>query len=115
MSFENCLPQVFTGESIRKNAPVGSGVYGLSNASQWLFIGETDNIRASLLEHLSEPEREEPDSAPVGYSFESLGRANRVARQQYLIGELHPAYQHRNKPRRPARFRGTLAGSSGRA
>lgn len=109
MSFENCLPQMFSRESIHKNAPAASGVYGLSNARRWLFIGETDNIRASLLEHLSEPAPKEPDREPVGYSFESVGPADRVARQQYLIGELSPAYQRRTAPRRHGRIRRGLA------
>ena len=31
-----------------------SGVYGISNAREWIYIGETDNIQSSLLNHLHE-------------------------------------------------------------
>ena len=42
----------FQHESIVLKAPESSGVYGLYSAL-WIFIGESDNIRAGLLEHLA--------------------------------------------------------------
>ena len=30
------------------------GVYGLSNASEWVFVGVTTDIRAALMGHLQE-------------------------------------------------------------
>ena len=54
MSFVECAARSFTAVSIQKNAPDSSGVYGLSNGCEWIFIGETSNIRARLMEHLNE-------------------------------------------------------------
>ena len=52
MGFQNCLSQRFTEESIHKNAPAVPGVYGLWNAQPWLYIGESNDVRASFLAHL---------------------------------------------------------------
>ena len=54
MPFADCTAKSFTVPSVRKNAPELSGVYGLSNAREWLFVGQGNNIRAQLLEHLNE-------------------------------------------------------------
>ena len=54
MPFADCAARSFTIPSVRKNAPELSGVYGLSNAREWLFVGQGNNIRAQLLEHLNE-------------------------------------------------------------
>jgi excinuclease UvrABC nuclease subunit len=54
MPFVDCAARSFTVPSVRKNAPELSGVYGLSNAREWLFVGQGNNIRAQLLAHLNE-------------------------------------------------------------
>lgn len=41
--------------SIEENAPVLSGVYGLYGHHCWIYIGETNNIQAALLEKKMEP------------------------------------------------------------
>ena len=46
------LKYQFERESIVLKAPESSGVYGLYSAL-WIYIGESDNIRARLLEHLA--------------------------------------------------------------
>jgi hypothetical protein len=73
---------------VRRNAPAASGIFGVSNASEWIYIGESDDIRASLL-HL------QGDSAllnrgPTGFVFELCSPAARLARQVRLIGEYEP-------------------------
>ena len=52
--FEQFTPRSFTPVSVRANAPTASGIYGVSNAREWIFIGETDNIQASLLQDLQQ-------------------------------------------------------------
>lgn len=52
MPFEQLTPRSLTPTSVRANAPPVSGVYGISNALRWIYIGESDNIRFSLLVHL---------------------------------------------------------------
>jgi len=92
MSFEYCLPQVYNADSIRKNAPMDSGVYGLSNSLHWLYIGQSSNIHDSLLKHLTDPGAD-PGHAPTGYRFELSPERSRLNRQQSLIIELGPTRQ----------------------
>lgn len=94
MSFEHCLPQVYSEDSIRRNAPVDSGVYGLSNSHHWLYIGQSGNIRESLLQHFRESSGTDRENAPSGYRFELIPEHNRVVRQQSLIVELAPMRQN---------------------
>jgi len=46
------------------------GVYGLSNAREWIHVGETDNIQGRLLEHLEGTDSFRAAGAPTGFSFE---------------------------------------------
>ena len=39
--------------SILGNAPEQSGVYALHSDMTWVYVGESANIRAHLLEHLN--------------------------------------------------------------
>ena len=92
MSFENCLPQVYSADSIRKNAPMESGVYGLSNSLHWLYVGQSGNIRDSLLKHLMDSGTDR-EHAPTGFRFELSPEQSRLHRQQSLILELGPTRQ----------------------
>jgi len=67
MPFADCTAKSFTVPSVRKNAPELSGVYGLSNAREWLFVGQGNNIRAQLLEHLNEVDTTLMASKPQGF------------------------------------------------
>ena len=42
MPFEHLTPRPFGPMAIQAFAPMASGVYGISNARQWLYIGETN-------------------------------------------------------------------------
>jgi hypothetical protein len=70
---------------------VASGVYGISNAREWIYIGSTDNIHAELLSRLEEGgglgERQ-----PTGFVFEVCDRAARPARQDRLVREYRPVF-----------------------
>jgi predicted GIY-YIG superfamily endonuclease len=83
---------VFNDASIRMNAPAQSGVYALYRADAWVYIGESENIRKRLLEHLNGV----GDNAgilaarPTGFAFELWPAHQRVARQDALIAELRP-------------------------
>ncbi len=95
MPFERTLPRSFTAIAVRNYAPVTSGVYGLSNAREWIYIGESDNIQAALLAHLSEPDSELMRLAPKGFVLETCDRARRLFRQGRLIGEYRPLCNER--------------------
>ena len=96
MPFENCFGRVFTAVTIKREAPEASGVYGISNSRRWLVINETENIRASLMEHLADSAANSQDP-PAGFSFELSPAHSRTARRDRLITELAPV-QKQNSP-----------------
>jgi hypothetical protein len=79
----------FSLVSVRKNAPESSGVYGLSNSREWVFVGIADNIQAALLGHLREIGTPIRAHAPTGFTFE-LCDSERLNRQSRLILETNP-------------------------
>ena len=103
MPFANYVARSFTTASIDRNAPASSGVYGLSNAREWIYVGETENIKARLLEHLQETNTLLRGKDPTGFSFELCASYNRVARQSRLIVELEPVCNRRPQHGHPDR------------
>jgi hypothetical protein len=90
---ENChLDYRLSRESIVHNAPESSGVYGLFNAL-WIFVGEADNLRARLLEHLTEDSSWSARYQPSGFAFELVSPRERHRRCQELLDELQPLAQ----------------------
>ena len=90
MPFENYVARNFSNISVQGYAPASSGVYGLSSAREWIYIGETDNIRAMLLQHLAEVNSAVSSRKPTGFTFEVCAENARVERQNRLIKELGP-------------------------
>jgi hypothetical protein len=91
MPFNQFIPRNFTTDSVHTYAPVSSGVYGISNAREWIYIGETENIQSSLLNHLHEINTTLKKREPTGFVFEVCDQAHRSSRQDRLIGEYGPA------------------------
>ena len=90
MPFDQIFPRCFTVPSVREYAPASSGVYGISNAREWIYIGETDNIRESLLGHLGEMNNSLMSRRPTGFVFEVCDRVMRPQRQDRLVLEYEP-------------------------
>ncbi|MGA3072741.1 MAG: hypothetical protein ABSG56_03525 [Bryobacteraceae bacterium] len=90
MPFEHLIPRPFVPGSIQTYAPMASGVYGISNALKWLYIGQTDDIRGALLTHFGEDESPLMMSKPAGFVFEVCDRSRRTARQDRLVHEYGP-------------------------
>jgi hypothetical protein len=90
MPFENHGNRAFTAVSIGKNAPSESGVYGLADARQWIYIGETADIRAELLKHLQNPPSFLREHPPSGFTYELTTAGQRIERQNRLVLELGP-------------------------
>ncbi len=96
MPFQEFLPRSFRAMTVQREAPPLSGIYGLSNAREWIYVGEADNIQAALLAHLTETGTLLAGRLPTGFSFEVCPRESRQARQRRLIQELKPVFnQHR--------------------
>jgi len=90
MPFGNHGNRSFTFTSIDRNAPAASGVYGISNARQWIYVGETDNIHDELLHHLHHPGACLRDHAPSGFTYELSSVERRIERRNRLVLELEP-------------------------
>lgn len=90
MPFGNHGNRSFTAISIGNNAPRVSGVYGLADARQWIYIGETADIQAELLKHLQNPGVFLRNHPPSGFTFELSTAGQRIERHNQLVSELGP-------------------------
>jgi hypothetical protein len=90
MPFENHGNRPFTTVSIAKNAPCVSGVYGLADAREWIYVGETADIQAELLRHVQNPDAFLRQHPPSGFTYECSTGRQRIERQNRLVSELKP-------------------------
>lgn len=90
MPFEQLTPRTFSSAGIQMYAPAAAGVYGISNASEWIYIGETGNIQSSLMAHLQEPGSTMMRRVPTGFVFEICDGSRRPSRQGRLVQEYGP-------------------------
>ena len=87
----------FTAVSVRQNAPASGGIYGLSNAQNWIYIHAVDDIRAALLDHLNERNPTPDFRSVTGFNFEPCDTAHRSQRCSHLIQELQPVVRGRTQ------------------
>ena len=80
---------LFQRESILRNAPECSGVYGLFSAF-WIYVGEAENLRARILKHLEGDDPCIVHYRPSGFAFELTLPNDRRKRREYLMKELQP-------------------------
>jgi hypothetical protein len=90
MPFNQLIPRPFTSGAVQMYAPVAAGVYGISNAREWIYIGETDNIQNALLDHLGDRDTSLMKRQPAGFVFELCDGARRSTRQDRLVVEYEP-------------------------
>lgn len=90
MPFKSFNAHSFTQSAIVTHAPASPGVYGITSAKEWIFIGEADDIRNSLLEHLKNSGSLLLARHPTGFVFEQCHAALRMARQDQLVMEYEP-------------------------
>jgi hypothetical protein len=90
MPFEQVFPRSFNPTGVIEYAPARGGVYGLSNSREWVFIGNSDDIRRTLMQYLETPGLELMRRKPTGFVFELCGVERRLARQTRLILEYKP-------------------------
>jgi predicted GIY-YIG superfamily endonuclease len=90
MPFGNPVPHAFSYAGVQMYAPAASGVYGISNSREWIYIGATDDILSSLLSHLQETGTGIMNRRPSGFVFELRGTGDRSARQDRLVMEYEP-------------------------
>jgi hypothetical protein len=88
MPFDRNFPRPLTSGAVQMYAPIASGVYGISNGREWIYIGETRDIQGALLAHLHDPHTMK--CGPTGFVFEVCDQANRSRRQGRLVLEYGP-------------------------
>src|SRR5688572_20118366 len=94
MPFENSLAHSFTVGSIRAHAPALPGVYGISNSREWIYIGYSENIQGTLINHLQERDSQLVRSRPTGFVFELAWAERQSERCGRLIQEYAPLCNH---------------------
>lgn len=85
----------FTEASIRANAPSGSGVYMVYDSQRWIYIGESGDIQARLLQHVRGDNECITRMKPTMFSYELVAAHQRVAHQNELVLELRPVCNER--------------------
>jgi len=83
----------FTEKGIATYAPRQSGVYGIYNGTEWIYVGEAKDMEERLYAHL----RGNSDQSvrilrhkPTHYAYEQCDATARVARERTLIREFDP-------------------------
>ena len=84
-----CLEYMWDRESIILHAPEASGVYGIYNAV-WIYVGEADNIRSRLLDHLAGDDPCIDHYSPSGFAFELVAPSRRHRRLRELARQTEP-------------------------
>jgi hypothetical protein len=91
MPWNNNSGYNFDTGSIASFAPAMSGVYAIYRPNFWIYIGESNDIRRRLTEHLNESGTCIKRQMPTGFSYELWPEGQRVTRQNQLIAELNPS------------------------
>ena len=93
MPFTSATGFDFTEGGIASFAPRESGVYGIYNSGEWIYVGEAKDMEARLYEHLR---KQSEQSAriwrrnPTSFLFERCDAKTRTAWEAQLIAELDP-------------------------
>lgn len=95
MPFDQFVPRSFSPGDVQAYAPKTSGIYGISSAREWIYIGVTENIKDSLLGHLQEHNTQLMNHHPTGFVFEICDGARRLSRQDRLVSEYEPICNRR--------------------
>jgi hypothetical protein len=88
MWFPGNIHRRCTGPEINRVLPGQRGVFGIYNEHQWLVIGSSEDIRASLIDHW-ETNAQLDRLKPTGFTFELTHTAR--LREALLIAELKPS------------------------
>ena len=90
MGWKHLRSFAYTPASIRQNAPAAPGVYGIFTPHTWIYIGESRDIQARLLQHLNGDSPCIAESGATLFSFELVPMQSLAARYQALVLEYRP-------------------------
>ena len=81
----------YNRESVIAHVPAAAGVYALWSQDVWIYVGESTDIRARLLDHLSNGNECIRRARPRAFGFELIeDPVERIARQAALISDVLP-------------------------
>ena len=106
MAFEGRNAFPLTPAGILEGAGEQSGVYAIHTPTRWVFVGDNDNVRQALFDHLNAPDGLD-SFQPLSFSWVAAPPAERRALRDLLVGELRPACNGRRSRRRPHTARTT--------
>jgi excinuclease UvrABC nuclease subunit len=86
----------FAQLSIVLHAPARPGIYLLRTSARCIFIGETENIRKSLLSHLRGDNPWITVWAPSRFSFAVCPNGSKTELRNELLERLQPVISERN-------------------
>lgn len=86
----------FTQLSIVLHAPARPGIYLLRTSARCIYIGETENIRKSLLAHLRGDNPWITVWAPSRFSLELCPNGSKTELKNDLLARLRPVISERN-------------------
>jgi hypothetical protein len=98
MPFDHPIPHPFTAGGVRAYAPETSGVYGISNKMEWIYIGAAESIQDALLDHLESVGTPLMKREPTGFVFEVCDGSHRPRRHSRLVLEYEPICNRRSSP-----------------
>jgi len=104
MTFLQLIPRPFTSNAIQIYALTASDVYGISNAREWIYLGEADNIQMAFQDHLEDLQTPLMKRVPTGFDHEICGGV-RPSRQDRLVLEHKPAGNRDSQPRSAGRLK----------
>ena len=96
MPWMSAARYVFSLPSILGNAPEQTGVYALHADTAWVYVGESANIRAHLLEHLNGHNICVALYPRLNFSYELIAAPVRAWRHDQVIREFRPACNPRS-------------------
>ena len=91
MPWFGVIKHPFTRRDIELFAPAKPGVYALWNGQQWIYVGEANNLRQRLLEHVGVPGTCLSSHTPTAFGVELHDAQQIAARRDELIAEFRPA------------------------
>jgi hypothetical protein len=90
MQWRNRANHPFNRGSVILNAPMQSGVYVLRDQTRWIYVGETNDILARLIQHLDGDNSCIALFRNLTFSYEVLPEVVRGGRLEELIRKFRP-------------------------
>jgi hypothetical protein len=95
MAFAQPIPRPFNERGIWNYAPAESGVFGITNSREWVYVGASADIRATLLQLENGGDAQLSGALATGFVFEACDSELRNGRQEQLQAEYNPVSQRR--------------------